>query len=98
MKKALSFVYQLQGVLTSRRNGSGKVIIRTFCAEVRGRGWTDMKASDVSGPAGLFSTYPDSPERANVTVRANGNTEDITARKKTTTFLHSFQGDARDVT
>lgn len=53
MKIALSFVYQLQGVLMSWRNGSGKVVIRTFCAEVRRKGWTDMNASDVSGPAGV---------------------------------------------
>lgn len=47
--------------------------------EVRGRGRTDKKGGDVIGPAGgMFTTYHVSLERANATVRDNGNTGDVT--------------------
>lgn len=45
----------------------------------------------------MFTTYRDSPERANVTVAANGNTEDITAFQNTHVPAESFQEDRNDL-
>lgn len=68
------------------------MIIRTVCASPRGGDGQTRKIVISAAQQGLmFTTYHDSLERANVTVGANGNTEDITAFQNSHIPAESFQ-------